>query len=149
MAFASDGNIIAVGANYLQNLDSGMWLLKVDVSHGDVLNVKKANPSAKKGVAEDVAVDSSGNIYVVGTEIKSDSTETTVFVRKFNSGLSLSFSRFWYVPTATGTGFNPAGITVNANYNPIVGFGQVNSPQTNFEQWADELNRALLSGLHS
>ena len=25
MAFASDGNIIAVGANYLQNYDSGMW----------------------------------------------------------------------------------------------------------------------------
>ena len=134
MAFASDGNIIAVGANYLQNLDSGMWLLKVDVSNGDVLNVKKANPSAKKGVAEDVAVDSSGNIYVVGTEIKSDSTETTVFVRKFNSGLSLSFSRFWYVPIATGTGFNPAGITLDENDNPIVGFGHVNSPQTNFEQ---------------
>lgn len=134
MTFASDGNIIAVGANYLQNFDSGMWLLKVDISNGDVLNVKKANPSAKKGVAEDVAVDSSGNVYVLGTEIKSDGTEPTVFVRKFNSGLSVSFERFWYVPTATGTGFVPAGITVDENDNPIVGFGYVDAPQTNFEQ---------------
>ena len=78
MAFASDGNIIAVGANYLQNYDSGMWLIKVDITNGDVIGVKKANPTSKKGEAQDVAVDSSGNIYVVGTEIKSDGTENCI-----------------------------------------------------------------------
>ncbi len=134
MAFASDGNIIAVGANYLQNYDSGMWLIKVDITNGDVIGVKKANPTSKKGEAQDVAVDSSGNIYVVGTEIKSDGTEVTVFVRKFDSNLTLSWNKFWYVPSATGTGFNPAGITIDQNGNPIVGFGHVDNPQTNFEQ---------------
>ena len=134
MAFASDGNIIAVGANYLQNYDSGMWLIKVDITNGDVIGVKKANPTSKKGEAQDVAVDSSGNIYVVGTEIKSDGTEITVFVRKFDSNLTLSWNKFWYVPSATGTGFNPAGITIDQNGNPIVGFGHVDNPQTNFEQ---------------
>ena len=134
MAFASDGNIIAVGANYLQNYDSGMWLIKVDITNGDVIGVKKANPTSKKGEAQDVAVDSSGNIYVVGTEIKSDGTEKTVFVRKFDSSLTLAWNKFWYVPSATGTGFNPAGITIDQNGNPIVGFGHIDNPQTNFEQ---------------
>lgn len=134
MTFANDGNIIAVGANYLQNFDSGMWLIKVNITNGDVIGVKKANPTAKKGQAQDVTVDSSGNIYVVGTEIKSDGTEQTVFARKFNSSLGIVWNKFWYVPTATGTGFNPAGITVDENDDPIIGFGHVDSPQVNFEQ---------------
>ena len=76
-----------------------MWLIKVDITNGDVIGVKKANPTSKKGEAQDVAVDSSGNIYVVGTEIKSDGTEVTVFVRKFDSNLTLSWNKFWYVPS--------------------------------------------------
>jgi plastocyanin len=134
MAFASDGNIIAVGANYLQNLDSGLWVIKIDVSNGDTLTVKKANPTSKKGQAQDVAVDSTGNIYVYGTEIKSDDTETAVRLWKFNSSLTEQWAKSWYVDSDTGTGFNPAGICIDENDNPIIGLGHVDNPQVNYEQ---------------
>ena len=134
MAFTSDGNIIAVGANYLQNLDSGVWVLKVDITNGDVLVVRKASPTAKKSEAQDVAVDSSGNVYVYGTEIKSDGTETAVRLWKYSSTFTLQWNRGWYVPSATGTGFEPAGVTVDQNDNPIIGLGYVASPQSGYEQ---------------
>ena len=134
MTFASDGNIIAVGANYLQNLDSGIWIIKIDITNGDVITVRKANPTSKKGEAQDVAVDSTGNIYVYGTEIKSDDTETAVRLWKFNSSLTEQWAKSWYVDSDTGTGFNPAGICIDQNDNPIIGLGHVDSPQVNYEQ---------------
>jgi len=134
MAFTSDGNIVVVGANYLQNLNSGMWMMKVDITNGDVLTVRKVSPSDKLSVAHDVAVDSTGNIYVTGSELKSDGTEKTVFVRKFNSSLTLQYAKFFYVVAATGTGFEPAGITIDQNDNPIVGLGYVDTPDSGYEQ---------------
>ena len=134
MAFTSDGNILAVGANYLQNFDSGIWMLKIDVTNGDVLVVRKSNPTSKKGEAQDVVVDGSGNIYVYGTEIKSDGTELVCMLRKFNSELTEQWSRGFYVPSATGTGFNPAGVTVDQLDNPLIGLGHVDTPQSAFEQ---------------
>lgn len=134
MAFTSDGNIVAVGANYLQNLNSGVWILKINITQGDVLIVRKASPTAKKGEAQDVVVDSDGNIYVYGTEIKSDSTETAIRLWKFTSAFTLAWNRGWYVPTASGTGFEPAGVTVDQNNNPIIGLGYVTSPQAGYEQ---------------
>jgi hypothetical protein len=134
MAFTSDGNIVAVGANYLQNLNSGVWILKVDITNGDVLVVRKAGPTAKKSEAQDVAVDSSGNVYVYGTEIKSDGTETAVRLWKYSSTFTQQWTRGWYVPTASGTGFEPAGVTVDQNNNPIIGLGHVSSPQSGYEQ---------------
>ena len=134
MAFTSDGNIVAVGANYLQNLNSGIWVLKLDVSNGEVLTVRKASPTAKKSEAQDVVVDSTGNVYVYGTEIKSDSTETVVRLWKFTDSFTLAWNRGWYVPSASGTGFEPAGVTVDENDNPIIGLGYVSNPQVGYEQ---------------
>ena len=135
MAFTDDGNIIAVGASYLQSLNSGFWMIKVDVTNGDVISVRRTTPTDKKSEASFVSVDSNGNIYVYGSEIRPGSdTELQTRLWKFNSSLTEQWQTGWYVPAATGTGFNPAGLTLDENDNPIIGLGHVDSPQSGFEQ---------------
>ena len=135
MAFADDGNIIAVGGSYLQSLNSGFWMIKVDVTNGDVISLRRTTPTDKKSEASFVSVDSNGNIYVYGSEIRPGSdTELQTRLWKFNSSLTEQWQTGWYVPAATGTGFNPAGLTLDQNDNPIIGLGHVDSPQSGFEQ---------------
>ena len=53
-----------------------------DITNGDVLGVQesKSIKKEKHKMLQLIPI-----TYVVGTEIKSDGTETTVFVRKFDS----------------------------------------------------------------
>ena len=122
MAFASDGNIIAVGAAQLQNFDSGLWIIKVNVTNGDVISVKKVDPSSKKSNGQDVVVDSLGNIYVYGREVVHDDTENAVRLWKFNSSLSLQWQRSYVTDLGSGN-YNVwecGGLTLDQNGNPII-----------------------------
>ena len=47
MAFASDGNIIAVGAAQLQDFDSGLWIIKVNYK-----NIAQVLPHIRGGPRE-------------------------------------------------------------------------------------------------
>ena len=127
MAFASDGNIIAVGAAQLQNFDSGLWIIKVNVTNGDVISVKKVDPSSKKSNGQDVVVDSLGNIYVYGREVVHDDTENAVRLWKFNSSLSLQWQRSYVTDLGSGN-YNVwecGGLTLDQNGNPIIGVTEI------------------------
>ena len=136
MAFASDGNIIAVGAAQLQNFDSGLWIIKVNVTNGDVISVKKVDPSSKKSNGQDVVVDSLGNIYVYGREVVHDDTENAVRLWKFNSSLSLQWQRSYVTDLGSGN-YNVwecGGLTLDQNGNPIIGVTHGNSYQAGYNQ---------------
>lgn len=136
MAFAGDGNIIAVGANYLQNLNSGLWMIKVDVTNGDVISVKKVSPTSKKSEGSDVAVDSDGNIYIYGREIKHDGSDFAMRVWKFSSTLTLQWQRSWFTDLgggATNT-WEVGGLTIDNNNNPIIGIRHGATHAVGYEQ---------------
>jgi uncharacterized delta-60 repeat protein len=120
IAVDSSGNVYIAGFNQGGNLDSGndaAFLAKYNTS--GTLQWQRLLGSSSQDHAKGIAVDSSGNVYVVGDTVSSN---YDIFIAKYNTSGSIQWQR-----TLGGTGIEYGyGIAVDSSGNAYA-VGQTNS----------------------
>jgi hypothetical protein len=118
IAVDGSGNVYITGCEDVIGQGTNIWVRKYN-TEGDVVWTDTYNGTANQSdCGEGIAVDGSGNVYVTGSEYKSDTERSNIWVRKYDTnGYEIWTST--YNGPANGDDYGQ-GIAVDGNGNVYV-----------------------------
>ncbi|TFG21354.1 MAG: hypothetical protein EU529_13720 [Promethearchaeota archaeon] len=98
IAIGPDNYVYVAGANYTLVGPDYVVLLKYNMTTGNIVDLRSySGVGSTSGMGKDIAIDSSKNIYIVGTN-QSGGIPNEILLLKINSTMDLNWSRSWKNP---------------------------------------------------
>lgn len=124
----SSGNVYAAGYAWNPNGVAVSTLVKFNPSNGAVLSERWFGPtSSGTNYGQNICVDSSNNVYVVGYFVNGSSGYNT-YIRKYNSSLTLQWERSLASTRTASTQYDlPYAVSTDNSNNVYVGISSTNT----------------------
>jgi hypothetical protein len=125
------GNAYVTGYQYVEGQNSNVWLRKYDASGNTIWTQTYDSPAHDLDQGSGVVVDSQGNVYVTGCEVRSDLGQSyNILLRKYDAN-----GNFLWMQTYDSPAHNDddgCGIALDAAGNVYVTGGEV---RFDLDQW--------------